>query len=87
MAKFQDCTFENSTVVLDGNEHIKCKFINSRIIITRGNFTLDQCSFDGCNFEFGGEAANIRNIVLGLINQPSSSKPQAEKNSGVASNE
>ncbi len=87
MAKFQGCTLDNSTVVLDGNEYIKCKFINSRIVITRGNFTLDQCSFDGCNFEFGGEAANIRNIVLGLINQPSSSKPQTEKNSEVENNE
>jgi len=84
MAKFQDCTFNNSTVVLDGNEHIKCKFINSRIVITRGNFTLDQCSFDGCNFEFGGEAANIRNIVLSLINQP---KPQTERKSEGSNNE
>ena len=78
MAKFQDCGFTNTTVVLDGNEYYGCKFKNSRIVITRGNFTLDHCSFDSCKFEFGGEAENIRNIVLGLINQPKPTETRKE---------
>ncbi len=78
MEKYQTCTFDNSTIVLDGNEYIDCNFKNSRIVITRGNFTLDRCSFDSCKFEFGGEAENIRNIVLSLVNQPNSGVPQSE---------
>ena len=87
MAKYQECEFDNSTEVLDGNEYISCKFKNSRIVITRGNYTLDNCSFDSCKFEFGGEAANIRNIVLSLIDQPQSAetKPQGSKTQSEAS--
>ncbi len=79
MAKFEDCTFEKSTVVLDGNVHIRCRFINSRIVVTKGNFSLNDCSFDSCSFEFGGEAANIRNLVLELINQPQKDTPEVKK--------
>ena len=78
MATFKTCTFQGSTVVLDGNEYDKCSFIKCKIVITRGNFSLHDSTFNGCNFEFGGEAANIRNIVLGLINQDKN-KPQAKE--------
>ncbi len=76
MSVFKDCMFDNSAVVLDGNEYDKCIFKNSKIIITRGNFSLKNSTFDGCAFEFVGEAANIRNIVLNLIDQ----KPKGGKN-------
>ena len=69
MSQFVDCTFQGSTVVLDGNEYSRTHFIQCRIVITRGNFSLIECSFDTCNFEFGGEAENIRSLVLGLIHQ------------------
>lgn len=69
MSQFTECAFQGTTVVLDGNEYSKCKFLNSRIVVTRGNFSLRDCEFDGCNFEFGGEAENIRSLVLGLMNQ------------------
>lgn len=72
MAKLTDCSFNGTTVVLDGNEYIRCKFLNCRIVLTRGNFSLIDSEFDGCSFEFGGEAANIRNIAIGLMNQASS---------------
>lgn len=69
MAHFQDCNFEGTTVVLDGNEYVRCKFFRCRIVVTRGNFLLKDSSFDSCAFEFGGEAQNIRSLVLGLIGQ------------------
>lgn len=77
MARFQTCEFLNSTVVLDGNEYIDTVFLQCRVIITRGNFSLKGCKFEGCEFEFGGEAENIKNLVLGLVNQPVT-KPSPE---------
>ena len=69
MAKFQECKFSNASVVLDGNEYINTVFFQCRVIVTRGNFSLKGCTFDECQFEFGGEAGNIRNLVLSLIHQ------------------
>ena len=66
MANFNECVFTNATVVLDGNEYIGCKFSHCRIVVTRGNFVLKNSSFDGCKFEFGGEAANIKELIANL---------------------
>lgn len=71
MATFVDVSFQGTTVVLDGNEYLRCRFVRCRLVLTRGNFSLRDCAFDTCNFEFGGEAANIRTLVLGLKNQVS----------------
>lgn len=70
MATYNKCKFEGTTVVLDGNEYTECEFHNSKIVLTRGNFSLRKCTFNRCEFEFGGEAANIKNIVEGLLSQP-----------------
>jgi hypothetical protein len=80
MAQFVDCSFEGATVVLDGNEYLRCKFLRCRVVVTRGNFSLRDSSFDSCNFEFGGEAANIKTLVLSLMNQaPAPGGQQAPK--------
>lgn len=69
MSKFEECKFSGASVVLDGNEYINSAFLRCRIIVTRGNFSLKGCVFEECQFEFGGEAGNIRNLVLSLVNQ------------------
>ena len=71
MAQFKDCKFQGSTVVLDGHEYLRCEFSQSKIVVTRGNFSLHDCSFDSCEFEFGGEAANVKALVMGLMSQSS----------------
>ena len=80
MATFEDCSFKGTTVILDGNEYNKCMFKGCKIVVTRGNFSLRKSSFDGCKFEFGGEAANIRNLVTGILGQgkstPQNKEPQ-----------
>jgi hypothetical protein len=70
MANFIDSSFEGQTIVLDGNEYLRCRFLHCRVVVTRGNFSLSECTFDTCNFEFGGEAENIRTLVISLRNQP-----------------
>jgi len=69
MAHFQKCKFNGTTVILDGHEYIGCEFVNCRVVVTRGNFVLKDSSFDTCTFEFGGEAANIRDLIMGLLGQ------------------
>ena len=69
MSQFSNCVYQGTTVVLDGSEYRQCKFLNCRVVVTRGNFSLHDCEFDGCNFEFGGEAENIKALVLSLMNQ------------------
>jgi hypothetical protein len=70
MASFIDSSFEGQTIVLDGNEYLRCRFLRCRVVVTRGNFSLRESTFDTCNFEFGGEAENIRTLVISLRNQP-----------------
>jgi hypothetical protein len=69
IANFVDSSFESQTIVLDGNDYLRCRFLRCRIIVTRGNFSVRECTFDTCNFEFSGEAENIRTLVLTLRNQ------------------
>jgi hypothetical protein len=84
MANFTDCKFQNTIVVLDGHEYIGCEFLECRIVVTRGNFVLKNSSFDSCTFEFGGEAANIRDLVVGLLNQPPKQPQPASSQVGTA---
>ena len=79
MANFTDCQFEGTTVVLDGNEYVGCQFKKCRVVVTRGNFRLENSGFDSCSFEFGGEAENIKSLVLGLINQPQAKVGEEKK--------
>ena len=69
MARYVGSTFENTSLVLDGNEYHNCQFRNCRITVTRGNYTLKRVSFVRCSFEFRGEADNIRKLVEGLKHQ------------------
>lgn len=86
MSKFKECSFQNSTVVLDGNEYIGCNFKECRIVVTRGNFTLKDSTFDTCKFEFGGEAANIRSLLMGLMGQKQSPPPNVDQQQGGSAN-
>lgn len=79
MAKFVECSFEGGTHVLDGNEFIDSAFKNCRLVVTRGNYSLQRCTFESCYFEFGGEAENIRNLVLSLVEQPRSNSSEADQ--------
>lgn len=79
LARFQSSKFTKTTEVIDGNEYIDCAFKNCHIILSRGNFRLDRCTFDSCRFEFAGEAQNIRSVVMMLLTQkPSESLQQNE---------
>ncbi|MCK6633031.1 MAG: hypothetical protein L6Q31_11765 [Fimbriimonadaceae bacterium] len=75
MAHFEKCEFTKVTVVLDGNEYVSCKFEDCRVVVTRGNFLLQDSSFTRCRFDFAGEAENIKRLVMGLVNQ-SKDSPQ-----------
>ena len=65
---YQNSSFVGTTIVLDGNEYNKCSFKKCKIVVTKGNFSLHNSTFDECIFEFGGEADNIKTLLVGLLN-------------------
>ncbi len=67
MGLFKNCIFRGQRFVLDGHEYTECEFKECIIVVTRGNFVLKDTVFSSCTFEFGGEAENIKNMVLGIL--------------------
>lgn len=51
--------FEGKKIVIDGGSFYTCQF-KSCTLIYNGMMpvTMDGCSFDDCNWEFGGSALN-----------------------------
>ena len=78
---FKNSSFVGTTIILDGNEYSGCSFEKCKIVVTRGNYSLHSSTFDRCDFEFGGEAANIKELVTGLLN-PQKSTPQKKGTNG-----
>lgn len=58
--------YKGGDIVLDGQTWDRCVFERCRIIMTRGNFSLTNSEFIDCTFEFRGEAAVIRQMVLDI---------------------
>lgn len=67
MARFEKQTFDNKTVVIDGNVYANCTF-NSCTIEFRGVDlpTLSNCHFAGCRWSFDGPAANTIRFMTAL---------------------
>ena len=67
MARFENETFENKTVVIDGNSYQNCTF-NSCTIEFRGVElpSLGGCHFAGCRWSFDGPAANTIRFLTAL---------------------
>ena len=66
MPKYVNNFFGGQTLVLDGSEWRSCQFRQCRIVISRGNFSLVDCTFDSCRFEFGGEAENLLQFFFNM---------------------
>ncbi|HEX8302977.1 hypothetical protein [Sphingomonas sp.] len=51
-------TFENVTVVLDGNDFIDCKFEGVVFNYSGGDLNMANCQMNRFSFQFGGSLAN-----------------------------
>jgi hypothetical protein len=64
MATMEQCTFESSTEVLDGNEYKACAFRNCRLVYRGGPMPkMAQCHVAGCQWVFEDPADR----TLGLL--------------------
>lgn len=67
MSKFQNCTFNNSTVRLDNNEYFKCVFDKCVIEYAgEGPISLDSCSFNSCEWVLVGYARNTLQFLSSM---------------------
>ena len=68
--KFEDQTFKDQDILLDGNQYIECTFNRCQIIF-KGveSMALNNPTFSDCRWHFNGPAGNtlkFLSIVYGL---------------------
>lgn len=67
MAKFENQTFLNQSLVIDGNEYDRCKFIGCNIVFTGvQDVSLTHNSFDHCRWSLDGPAARTIQYMAAL---------------------
>jgi hypothetical protein len=64
MNKNYDKVFSNEEVFLDYSIWEKCLFIDCKIQIEYGIFSLNECEFRNCKLELFGKANNISKVIL-----------------------
>lgn len=65
--RFENETFRDRTVEIDGNQYTNCTFIKCRIVFTgfeEGVF--DACNFIRCDWGFSGPAASTLNYLAAI---------------------
>jgi hypothetical protein len=67
MAEFQNETFTNQRVELDGNAYNNCTFVNSQIVYQgTAPVTLQGVKFDNCTWTFDGAAGRTISFMTVL---------------------
>lgn len=65
--RFENETYRDQTIAIDGNQYIGCTFIRCRIVFTgfeEGVF--DRCTFTSCDWGFSGPAVNTLNYLAAI---------------------
>ena len=61
--------FTGEAIVLDGSSFKNCTFTNCQMTFCGGELPkLSGCSFEGCNWQFGKDAANTIAFLSGMYN-------------------
>lgn len=65
--KFENETFKNETITLDGSSFRKCTF-SACVLVYEGGAPPDitGCGFERCKWKFGAEAANTMMFLSGF---------------------
>jgi hypothetical protein len=67
--RFENETFREQTIAIDGNQYINCTFIQCRIIFSGYEVgVFDGCTFVRCAWGFAGSAANTLNYLAAIYN-------------------
>lgn len=66
--KIKGQTFENDSVILDGNDFMDCTFDKCELII-RGTdeFGIHRCTFNVCTYNFQGQAGAVLEFLDVLL--------------------
>lgn len=60
--RYENQTFRNETITLDGNHFVECTFIGCKFHYSGGDFNIERIRFDSMEFMVEGPAA--RTILL-----------------------
>lgn len=67
MAKFEDSTFEDSPVSVDGNEYDRCTFRRCTLVYAGlGPVSMTNSKFDSCQWRFDGAAGRTIGVLRNL---------------------
>jgi len=67
MNRFEDSTFKNTRVVLDGTQYVKCVFDNCELVFgATGPVGLANCTFINVRWTLEGAAALTMQFLKGL---------------------
>ncbi|MEZ6969595.1 hypothetical protein ACB040_10005 [Aeromonas sp. S11(2024)] len=67
MTKFNNCTFDNTTVRLDNIEYKGCVFKSCIIEYAgQGPISLDSCDFNNCQWTLVGSAQNTMQFLSAM---------------------
>jgi len=65
--EYRDCRFTDSTVRLDGNTFISCRFINCRLVVDGTQpGRMSSCTFENPEFHFEGAAGNTISFLSAM---------------------
>jgi len=65
--KYENETFEDRVIQLDGNQYINCTFRRCQLQFGGlASVTLESCNFNQCSWTFTEAAARTVNFMIGL---------------------
>lgn len=75
MATFQNETFSNEKIVVDGNRYVTCTFVDCALIYNGGELPVfDRCDLQGMSLQLGGAALSTMRY-LSALHQAGFTKP------------
>jgi len=68
--RYEKQTFQDETVVLDGNQFVECTFVRCKFQYSGGDFDIDRIRFDSLEFTVDGPAAKTVLLLRSLWANP-----------------
>lgn len=66
MTTYNDRTFQNEMLTLDGSAFYRCRFVDCQLLYGGGELLLQECSLENCAVRFYGPAQRTVNILPSL---------------------
>lgn len=73
--RYEDRTFEDETITLDGNEFYRCAFKRCTLIYSGGNVALDPFEPEDCTVRLEGAAQMGHELMMNIFRAGMSASP------------